>query len=96
MLQLFIWSTPDTIVEARELLADLIEMGLSVQFPESRRGLYKSRSEVNMYFKRFVATCFSRSDKKDDDWAKLAKRADKEMKSLVAAKDIVAQLDNLY
>ena len=96
MLQLFIWSTPDTLVEARELLKDLIDMSIAVQYPDSRRGLYKSRTEVNNYFKRFIAVCFSYSQVKGDDWAKLGLKAETEKTKLIKVKDVVASLDSIY
>ena len=96
MLSLFIWFSPETTAEAKEILNDLCEMSEAVQYPDKTRGLYKNKREVNTYFQRLYAVCLRRSDKKKDAWYNMALEVRKENKKLNKGKEAAYDLDQIY
>ena len=96
MLELFIWFSPASVAEAQEVLEDLCEMSEAVQFPDKTRGLYKSKQEVNTYFKRLYAICLRRSKAKKDDWYNMAIEVRRENKKLNKVKEAAYDLDQIY
>lgn len=91
----------DTILDADVVLQDITADILDVQFPDSRRGLNKSRNEVNNRVCKFIARCkvnhMNATDVKDkDEWAAMGKKAAVQRKELSKAKDAILTLENIW
>ena len=89
-----------TIAEAEQVADDLLEDVLEVQYPDSKRGLNKSRNDVNNRLKKYVARCklcqlkASTADK--DNWKALGQSAVKMQAEMRKTKDSLSMLDGIW
>ena len=87
--------------EADRVLADITDDIMDVQFPDSRRGLSRSRNEVNNRVNKFIQRCKVNqlnavADEEKDIWVGLGKKAAMMRTQLDKAKDAILQLDKIW
>jgi len=89
----------ESIAEAQAIQSDIGEEILAVQYPDSNRGLYKSRRQVNNRCDKFIARCTINSKKYPKDkqiWADMGVSMQELKDSLSKAKDVIKSLEGIF
>ena len=90
-----------TLLEGEAVLAEITEDILDVQFPDSRRGLSKSRNSVNNRMAKFVQRCKVNGMRavdvaEMDGWKSLGMKAGMLRTDLDKSKDAIMGLDKIW
>ena len=89
-----------TIPGASAVCDELMDEILQVQYPESNRGIGRSRADVNNRVKKFVARCklmhLKADDKDKEAWKAMGRTSVKLHAELRKTKDAVQMIENIW
>jgi hypothetical protein len=86
-----------TVAEGEAVLAELADDIIDVQHPDSKRGLGKSRNDVNVRLKRFLSRCkLHHMQDGNDDWKVLGTAAALMSQELRDTKDALQTLEGIW
>ena len=89
-----------TIAEAEVVSSDLMDDILDVQYPDSKRGIGRSRADINNRVQKFVARCKLNQLKADTNdkakWKEMGTAGVKMQAELRRTKDAVQMIEGIW